>query len=82
MMGSLVLTDDHCSYRRLVEDPPSGDVRDAHPTMTISNQSQDREEFLEEGPIAPRLQYHIKVLEGGGCRDDRIGELSRFVGLK
>ena len=63
MMGSVVLTDDHCSYRRLVEDPPSGDVRDAHPAMAISNQSQDREEFLEEGPIAPRLQYHIKVLD-------------------
>lgn len=60
-MRSKPLTDNHSSYRRLVEDPSSGHVRDAYPAVAIPNRSQDNEEFLEEGPIPPRFQ-HIKVL--------------------
>lgn len=59
--------------------------------MRISNRSQDGEQFLEEGPVAPCFQYHIEVLsrfgigkiegteEGGCCRNDRIEEVNWAV---
>ena len=79
---SLVLTDDDSPYRRLVENPPGGDVRDAHPAVTISNRPQDRKQFLEESPIPPRLQYHIKVLDhvrGGDGRRESSGRSDRRI---
>jgi len=66
-----VLTDDHSPYRRLVKDPSGGDVRDADPPATVPNRSQDREQFLKERPVAPRLQDHIEVLKPFPGRKNR-----------
>ena len=61
-----VLTNYDSPYRRLVKDPPGGDVRDTDPAVTVPNRSQNHKQFLKERPIPPGLQYHIKVLNGSG----------------
>lgn len=67
------LTDDDGSNGRLVKDPTGGDVGDADPAVAIANRSQEGEEFLKEGPIAPRFQYHIKVLNSFEKIEERNG---------
>ena len=76
----LALTDDHGPDRWLIKHPAGGDVGDADRATAISNLSQNDEQLLKEVPIAPRLQYHVQILEkfgkieggDGSRRDDRI----------
>jgi hypothetical protein len=65
-MNQKLLTDDHRADRWMIQDPTSGNIRDTRAAVTLTNATQDDQEFLKQCPGAPRFQDEVKVLSCSG----------------
>ena len=56
------LTDNNRADARMIEDPSSSYVCDAHAPVAVADVAEEGEQRLEESPVAPYLENHIEIL--------------------
>lgn len=55
----ITLTDNNRADARMIEDPSSSYVGDAHAPVTVPDRAQDRQQLLEKWPISPCFEDHV-----------------------